>query len=71
MMVTVGIITLNESKVIDGLLEDLLAQDYDKKKIELVFADGFSKARHSLLHTCRAKYCSFVRFLPEWFAGVD
>lgn len=43
MLVTVGIITLNESKVIDGLLEDLLAQDYDKKKIELVFADGFSK----------------------------
>jgi len=42
MIVTVGVITLNESKAIDGLLQNILAQDYDKKKIELVFADGMS-----------------------------
>ncbi len=43
MLITVGIITLNESKAIDGLLNDLLAQDYDKKQIELIFADGLSQ----------------------------
>ena len=42
MLVTVGVITLNESETIDGLLQDILAQDYCKQNIELVFADGKS-----------------------------
>lgn len=42
MLVTIGVITLNESKMIDELLEDILAQDYCKNDIEVVFADGIS-----------------------------
>ena len=40
--VTFGVIAYNEQKYLPDLLEDLLNQNYDTKKIEVVFVDGES-----------------------------
>lgn len=40
--VSIGIISYNEEKYIGLLLEQILNQDYDLSKIELLFADGLS-----------------------------
>lgn len=43
MIVTVGIIALNEERNIGNVLRDLLDQTYDKSKIELILVDAISE----------------------------
>lgn len=42
MTVTVAIVAYNEEKYISNLLDDLLNQDYDKSKMEILLIDGCS-----------------------------
>lgn len=41
--VSIGIISYNEEKYINLLLDQILKQNYDLKKVELLFADGLSE----------------------------
>ena len=41
-LVSLGVIARNEEKNLPSLLDDILRQTYDRRKIELVFVDGMS-----------------------------
>lgn len=55
--ISIGIIALNEEMNLPSLLDDLLKQSYDKKKIEIIFVDALSDdSTYKLFTDFRAKY---------------
>ncbi len=57
MTVSLCIIAYNEEEVLPGLLEEVYAQTFDKKKTELVFVDSASTDRtHQIFNEFREKY---------------
>ena len=60
LIISIGIVALNEEKYINKIMYDIVSQTYDKKKIEILLIDGLSSDKtKDLMLEFKSKYNDF------------